>query len=84
MCIFPSSNDVLFFNAFIMVFLWHYRMMTDHEVTLVNDSMMEFYVNFKGPKDSMFLYSFSVYFPRYSYLGGIEEFGTIPFLYVCI
>ena len=27
-------------------------MMTDHEVTLVNDSMMEFFVSFRGPKDS--------------------------------
>lgn len=30
-------------------------MMTDHEVTLINDSMLEFYVSFKGPKDSMCL-----------------------------
>ena len=28
------------------------RMMTDHEVTLVQDSMLEFYVKFHGPKDS--------------------------------
>lgn len=28
------------------------RMMTDHEVQLINDNMMEFYVSFKGPKDS--------------------------------
>ena len=27
-------------------------MMTDHEVTLVQDSMLEFYVKFKGPKES--------------------------------
>lgn len=27
-------------------------MMTDHEVTLVQDSMLEFYVKFKGPADS--------------------------------
>jgi len=27
-------------------------MMTDHEVTLVQDSMLEFYVKFDGPKDS--------------------------------
>lgn len=28
------------------------RMMTDHEVTLVQDSMLEFYVRLHGPKDS--------------------------------
>eukprot|EP00053_Salpingoeca_punica_P024965 m.15308 g.15308 ORF g.15308 m.15308 type:complete len:185 (+) comp7356_c1_seq1:183-737(+) len=27
-------------------------MMADHEVTLVNDSVMEFYVKFSGPRDS--------------------------------
>jgi hypothetical protein len=29
-----------------------HRMMTDHEVTLVQDSMLEFYVRLHGPKDS--------------------------------
>jgi len=29
-------------------------MMTDHEVTLVQDSMLEFYVKFKGPKESIY------------------------------
>jgi hypothetical protein len=41
-----------FNNTFLLLF--RHRMMTDHEVTLINDSMMEFYVSFKGPKDSMY------------------------------
>jgi len=28
-------------------------MMSDYEVTLVNDNMQEFFVKFYGPKDSM-------------------------------
>jgi ubiquitin-conjugating enzyme E2 H len=31
------------------------RLMSDHEVTLVNDSMQEFYVRFYGPSESMCL-----------------------------
>lgn len=31
----------------------HRRMMTDHEVVLVNDSMLEFYVKFRGPRESI-------------------------------
>ena len=27
-------------------------LMSDYEVTLVNDNMQEFYVRFKGPEDS--------------------------------
>ena len=30
-------------------------MMRDYEVNLVNDNMQEFYVCFRGPKDSMYL-----------------------------
>ena len=29
-------------------------MMTDYEVTLINDCMLEFYVMFRGPKDSSY------------------------------
>lgn len=35
-------------------------MMSDYEVTLVNDSMQEFYVIFKGPAESKKLYSCGV------------------------
>ena len=28
-------------------------LMSDYEVTLVNDNMQEFYVRFKGPEESM-------------------------------
>jgi hypothetical protein len=30
-------------------------LMSDYEVTLVNDNMQEFYVRFKGPTESMFI-----------------------------
>lgn len=29
-------------------------LMSDYEVTLVNDNMQEFYVRFKGPEESKF------------------------------
>lgn len=34
-----------------------HSMMTDHEVTLVKDCLVEFYVKFHGPKDSAFLHT---------------------------
>jgi len=30
-------------------------LMSDYEVTLVNDNMQEFYVRFKGPEESAFI-----------------------------
>jgi ubiquitin-conjugating enzyme E2 H len=30
-------------------------LMSDYEVTLVNDNMQEFYVRFKGPEESKYL-----------------------------
>lgn len=32
--------------------LYEYRLMSDYEVTLVNDCMQEFYVRFYGPAES--------------------------------
>lgn len=32
-----------------------HRLMSDYEVTLVNDNMQEFYVRFFGPPESAFL-----------------------------
>ena len=31
-------------------------LMSDFEVSLVNDNMQEFYVNFKGPEDTAFMH----------------------------
>lgn len=31
-------------------------LMSDFEVSLVNDNMQEFYVNFKGPEDTPFMH----------------------------
>lgn len=39
-------------------------MMSDYEVTLVNDNMQEFYVSFKGPSESEHLA-----IPRISHIG---------------
>lgn len=36
------------------------RLMSDYEVTLVNDNMQEFYVRFHGPADSTLCFSFSL------------------------
>lgn len=30
-------------------------LMSDYEVTLVNDNMQEFYVRFKGPEESQYI-----------------------------
>lgn len=35
-------------------------MMSDYEVTLVNDNMQEFYVSFKGPSESWYLRDWSL------------------------
>lgn len=36
--------------------LEHNRLMSDYEVTLVNDNMQEFFVRFHGPVESEFNY----------------------------
>ena len=44
-----------------------FRLMSDYEVNLVNDSMQEFYVRFHGPTESMSLpFIFVSFPPRYS------------------
>lgn len=48
-----KSYFVCYAFMVITYVLYVCSMMTDHEVTLVNDSMMEFFVSFRGPKDSM-------------------------------
>jgi ubiquitin-conjugating enzyme E2 H len=39
-------NGLLMFEGMI------FRLMSDYEVTLINDSMQEFYVRFHGPTES--------------------------------
>lgn len=34
-------------------------LMSDYEVTLVNDNMQEFYVRFKGPEESKIAHTFN-------------------------
>lgn len=41
----------------IFVCLELHRLMSDFDVTLVNDSMNEFYLKFKGPAESTFCFA---------------------------
>ena len=36
-------------------------MMSDYKVETINDGMQEFFVEFNGPKDSMFWFSFFIH-----------------------
>lgn len=38
----------------LYIFIHSYRLVSDYEVSLVNDNMQEFYVKFTGPSDSNF------------------------------
>jgi hypothetical protein len=49
---YEDVNIVLFEKFRAHIYVRSRRLMSDYEVTLVNDSMQEFYVRFYGPAES--------------------------------
>lgn len=64
-----------FFKGGFFFFFDVDRMISDYKVETVNDSMSEFFVEFKGPANSKFLLSNIVIRRKFNELGKIKNSG---------